>query len=74
MTTANTTDAPDGGISKLAAAVARALADTPVEDASNGVAAWYAGLDAEGQETARKIIAGAHAAADKTAYPSDWKV
>lgn len=61
-------------ISKVAVRVAEALAATPVEDAAVGIAVWYAGLDADGQALVRKIIADAHAANDKTAYPSNWKV
>lgn len=61
-------------MSDVAAQVAEALAATPVEDAAVGVAAWYAGLDAAGQKTVRTIIADAHAAADKSAFPSNWKV
>ncbi len=61
-------------ISDVAARVAQALADTPVEDAATGIATWYAELDADGQKLVRKIIADAHAAADKTAFPSSWKV
>ena len=61
-------------ISKVAVRVAEALAATPVEDAAVGIAVWYAELDADGQALVRKIIADAHAANDKTAYPSNWKV